>query len=134
MENISSSAALKNAIQLLEVEQEINRQLLKEQFYFTCESLNPVNLLKNTLYDVATSPDLIDNILGTTVGLVTGYLSKKMVVGASANLVRKLFGFILQLGVTNIVAQHADKIKSIGQFIFQQILTKKEMNSKSRDN
>lgn len=126
MENITSTAGLKNAIQLLEVEQAINGQLLKEQFYLSLESLKPVNLLKSTLSDVASSPYLIENILATVAGLASGYLSRKIVVGASGNLIKKLFGSFLQLGVTNAVAQHPDSIKSIGQFIFQHIFRKKE--------
>jgi len=39
MENITSAAGLKNAIQLLEAEQADKGQLLKAQFYLTYESL-----------------------------------------------------------------------------------------------
>ncbi len=133
MQNINSVAGLKNAIQLLEVEQAINGQLLKEQFYLTYESLKPVNLLKGTLKDITSSPYLIENILGTAIGLATGYLSKKIVVGASGNIIRKLFGSVLQLGVTNAVAQHPDGIKSIGQFIFQHIFRKKDGRPETED-
>ena len=126
MDNITSISELKNAIQLLEVEQAAKGELLKEQFYITYESLKPANLLLNTIKEVATSPNLIDNILGTVAGLATGYISKKIIVGASGNILRKFFGSILQLGVTNTVAQHPDAIKSIGQFLFQYLLRKKE--------
>jgi len=129
MQNITSTAGLKNAIQLLEIEQVINGQLLKEQFYITIESLKPINLLKGALKDITASPFLIDNILGTAMGLATGSLSKKIIVGSSGNLFRKLIGSILQLGVTNFVAKHPDAIKSFGQVIFQYFLRKKEKNS-----
>jgi hypothetical protein len=125
MENITSTAELKKAIQLLEVEQVINAQMLKEQFNFTYERIKPVNILRGTLKDITSSPFLIDNILGTAVGLATGYLSKKMVVGVSGNIIRKLFGYVMQVGVTNAVAQHPDTIKSIGQYIFQHIFRNK---------
>ncbi len=126
MGNITSSTELKIAIQQLEVEQTIEGQLLKEQFYIVHESLKPINLLRNTIHEIATSPHLIDSILGTAAGLVSGYLSRKIVmIGASGNLVRKLFGSVLQLGVTNVVSQNPDTIKSIGQYIFQHILRKK---------
>src|SRR4030042_2473103 len=107
MENITSTTGLKKAIELLEAEQTVKLQRLKEQFYPAYESLKPVNLFKSTLNDISSSPYLIDNLIGTVLGLVTGYLSKKIVVGASVNRVRKLFGAILQFGVTNVVAQHA---------------------------
>lgn len=126
MENITSAAELKNIIQRLEIEQAIDGQLLKEQFYFAFESLKPVNILRNTLYEITSSPHLMDSILGTAVGLASGYVSRKIVmIGASGNIIRKLLASVMQLGVTNVVSQNPDTIKSIGQFIFQHILRKK---------
>jgi hypothetical protein len=126
MQNISTTAELKNAIQLLELEHEYKGQLLKEQFYVTIEIFKPVNLLKGTFKDMVASPFMIENILINVVGLATGYLSKKIFIGASGNIIRKLLGSILQVGVTNAVEQHPDAIKSIGQSIFQHIFRKKE--------
>src|SRR6266542_6028153 len=100
METISSAVSLRNAIQLLEAEQVASGIILKEQFLLTYESLKPVNILKNTLKEVATTPLLINNIIGTTVGLATGYLTKKVVIGASGNIFRNLLGAVLQFGVT----------------------------------
>lgn len=133
MQNITSTAGLKETIQLIEVEQAVKGQLLKEQFYLTYESLKPVNLLKSTLKDISSSPYLVDNLLGTALGLASGYLSKKIFIGSSGNSIRKLLGSILQFGVTNVVAQHPEAIKSFGQLILQQIFRNKETNSKSRD-
>ena len=126
METITSVVSLKNAIQLLEAEQTVKGIILKEQFQLTFESLKPINILKNTLKEVSSSPLLIDNILGSVVGLATGYLSKKIVVGASGNIFRNILGSILQFGVTNVVSRHPEGIKSIGQSIFQLLFRKKE--------
>ena len=134
MENITSAAELKIAIQILEVEQEMKAQLLKEQFILAHDSIKPINLLKSTINDFVTSPYLIDNVLGGAVGLATGYISKKIVIGASGNLFRKLLGVVMQFGVTNVVAQHPDGIRSIGQYIYQHILPKKKLILKDRDN
>ena len=130
MGKITSTTGLKNAIQLLEAEQAANWQLLKEQLNITYKSFRPVNLFKSTFNNMTSSPYLIENILGTTMGLATGYLSKKMVVGASVNIFRKLFGSVLQLLVTNVVAQHPDTIRSFGRYVFQQFLRKKAINAK----
>lgn len=108
------------------VEKAISGQLLKEQFYCAYGSIKPVSLLRNTLYEMTSSPHLIDNIIGMAVGLATGYVSRIAIVGVSGNLIIKLFGSVLQLGITNNVAQHPDTIKSIGQNIFQHLLRKKE--------
>ncbi len=129
MQNITSIAELKNAIQLLEVEQADKGQLLKEQFFLTYESLKPVNLLRSTVNDIASSPYLIDNILGAAIGLVSGFLSKKIFIGASGNKIRKLIGHVLQLGVTNFVALHPGAIKTIGWSVIQHLARKKRRNS-----
>ncbi len=127
MENVTSTAGLKTAIQLLEAEQAIKERLLKEQFYLTYEGLKPVNLIRSTLDDIASSPNLIDNILNTAMGLGTGFLSKKLIIGASGNKVRKLLGTILQFGIINFYTRHPDAINSIGHFIIQHILRRKEL-------
>jgi len=131
MEPITNSDELKKAIQILEFEQQMREQQLREQVYLTVESLKPVNLIKSTLHEVATSPYFVDNILGGSVGLASGYLSRKLVIGGSHNIIRKLIGTILQFGVTNVVAQHSDTIKSIGGFIYRRFLRKKEVNSEN---
>ena len=129
MENLSPSIRLKNSIRELKNQQRMNEQLLKMQLYIVFESLKPVNILKKTLREIATSPDLVDNILGTTVGLASGFLSKKVFVGFSGNILRKLVGSVLQFGVTNMVAKHSDSIRLIGQFLVQRFLNKKETHS-----
>jgi hypothetical protein len=132
MQNITSSEGLKDAIQLLEVEQEIRGQLLKEQLYITYESLKPLNLLKHTLKEITSTPYMLDNISGGAMGLVSGFLSKKIFVGASGNLIRKLIGSLLQFGITNVVAQNSGVIKSVGQALFHHYFHKNELNSESR--
>ena len=126
MQNINSAAELKDAIQLLEAEQSIKGQLLREQLFLTYEGLKPINLLKNALKEISSTPYLIDNISGTAMGLLGGFLSKKIFVGASGNLIRKLFGSVLQIGVTNLVAQNSETIKSVGQALIQHFFKKKK--------
>ena len=129
MQNITNAAELKNAIQLLQEEELIKRQLLQEQLKITFESLKPINILKKTVKDISTSPELIDSIIGHVAGLASGYLSNKIFVGKSGNLFRKIIGSLVQFGVTRVVAQYPEVIKSFGHFIIEQILRKKEKNS-----
>ena len=106
MQPITTSDDLKNAIQILEFDQQVREQQLKEHVYLAIESLKPVNLIRSTIHEITTSPYLIENTLGTAAGLVTGYISKKIATGKSASTVRKLLGTILQFGVTNVVTRH----------------------------
>jgi len=132
MQKITSIATLKDSILLLEDEQSIKGQLLKDQLFITYESLKPVNLIRHTLKEISSSPYLIDNISGSAMGLLSGFLSRKMFVGTSGNLIKKLIGSVLQFGVTNIVAQNSDMIKSVGQKVLQHFYHRKEMNSTNR--
>jgi hypothetical protein len=129
MQKITSKTGLENAILLLEAEQAVNWQLLKEQLHLTYNSFRPVNIIKSTFNDIVSSPNLINNILSVTTGMATGYLSKKLVVGASGNIIRKLIGSVLQFGVTSAVVKHPEKIRLISQYILKYLLHKKETNS-----
>lgn len=126
MENITTSAGLKNAIQRLEYRQIENGQRLEEDFFVVIERLKPANLIKNAMGNIVATPNLVDNIIGGALGLVSGYLTKKLAIGTSGNIIKKLLGTILQFGVTSVVATHPHTIKAIGQFFLQKILRKKE--------
>ena len=114
-QRITSVAALKNAIRVMEVEQQSKELELKEQFALTYESLKPINLIRNTLKNLFTSSFLGEDISGTAVGAAGGYLVKKLLVGSSGNMLRKLIGAALQIGVTNIASHKSDVIKSFGK-------------------
>ena len=126
MGTITSAAELKNAIQLLEVEQSLCGQQLKEQFHLAYESFKPTSLIRDTLNDVVSSPYLADNMLGAALGLVSGYISKKMAVGTSNSMARKFMGSILQFAVTNLVTQHSETIKSVARFLLLYVIPKKK--------
>jgi hypothetical protein len=129
METITSIAGLKKAIELVEAEQAVKLQQLKEQFHPAYERLKPANLFKTSLGDIVSSPYLIDNLIGTALGVATGYFSKRMIVGASVGGVRKILGAIIQFGVTNVVTQHADTLKSYSRYVLHHIFHKKEVKS-----
>jgi hypothetical protein len=129
MQNITTAEELKVAIQFLEIEQSEKLQILKEQIMVTYDSLKPANLIKRAVNDITSSPDLLENLFGSAIGLTTGFISKKILVGGTGNLIRKLFGTLLQFAVTNIVIRHPDAIKTFGQFIIQTISRRKEKNS-----
>lgn len=130
MEDITSVDKLKNAIQLLEEEQAEKLGQLKEQSLRAVEVLKPFNIIKNAVKDIVLMPHLVDNMLDTGVGLATGFLTKKIFIGSSVNLVRKLVGSLVQLGVTRAATQNSDLIKSFGKFVIHRIFTRKRLNLK----
>ena len=128
MGTINSAGELKSAIQTKQLKLALQGEMLKEQFCIILESFKPVNLIKNTLSEITSSPYLIDNMVGAVVGMAGGFISKKISVGRSHNLVRKIMGSVLQFGVTNLVAQHQDILKSIADVLMHRLFHKKQTN------
>jgi hypothetical protein len=132
MDNITSTTDLKNAILLLETEQRIKGLELKEQFAVTYKSINPLSLIKETLNGNNPSPGILENIIVGGVGLASGYLTRKIFVGASGNIIRKLVGSALQFGATSLITQNAQTIKSVGQLLFSLYSSKREKSKKTK--
>ena len=127
MQKITSTAGLKQTIQLLEAENAANRKLLKEQFVNTYESFKPVSLLRSTLHDISSSPNMVENILGTALGLGAGYLSRSILPGVTAMRFGKLLGPVLQVGVTNFVSKQSGNLRSFGEVMLLRIFRKKRV-------
>ena len=127
MSKITTTAELKEAIRLLEIEQKVEGALLKEQFKITYESLKPVNLIGNTIKELVKSPDLKGDLLTTALSLGAGFLSKKVVIGNTANPLKQLLGTLLQMGVTSLVSKNTGVIKSIGGEMLSRLLNTKKI-------
>lgn len=126
MENTDSIENLKQAIALLEIKQANDKALLKEQFKITYANLTPANLIKNTFNDLTHSDEFKDDILDSAIGLATGYLSKKVIIGNTNNPIKQLLGVVLQMAVTNIVTNHTETIKSTLMLFINKISSKKD--------
>ena len=125
MQNIRSTKELREAVHLLEIEHGVKGQVLKEEYRRFYESVKPANLIRATLNDLTSSSDTSSSVVSNAIGIATGYFSKKIIVGTSKNVFRKLFGLTVQIGVSNFVGQHPEAIKSIGQFLFQSVMQKR---------
>jgi hypothetical protein len=129
MQNITTSTELKDAIKLLEDRYVIQGAVLKEQFFEVIESIKPVNIIRSTFNQVASSPDLLGGLLSTTVGLAAGYISNKTLVGSSASLFKKLLGTVLQFGITTMIVKNPEAVRTLGQTLLHRIFNKKETDS-----
>lgn len=129
MQKITSITELKLAIALLEVKQVSDGNMLKEEFRSTAENLRPVNLIKNTLKELTTEPDLKGDLLNASISLAAGFLSKKVAVGNTNNPFKQILGTLLQMAVTSIVSKNADGIKSTASTILSSLFSKKEPSS-----
>lgn len=114
MQKLTATQTLKNSILVLEQRQIAEGKLLRNQFSVTSESLKPVNLLRMVIGDLGHPSDLKDDIIQTAAGLISGYLSRKLLVRSSKNPILRLAGLFVQYGVTSFVAKNSSAIKSIG--------------------
>jgi hypothetical protein len=112
LKKITCIKELKEAIVLLELKQTAEGVLLKEQFKLTYESLKPINLIKSQLKELVLDREFKGDVLNTSLGLISGALSKKLAIGNTNNPVKLLLGDILRIGVTNAVTKNGDSILS----------------------
>jgi hypothetical protein len=111
MEKQNAVASLKETIRLLEIKQAKEGEELKEQFRATIESLKPSNILKNSLRELTTSVEVKNSLFETIVSILSGYLTKKIMIKSDGNPFLKIFGALLQFGVTSLMAKNAEAIR-----------------------
>lgn len=121
MQKITAAEALKKSISLLERRQMEEGILLKDQFKVTFDSLKPVNILRRMIGDIAAPSDLKDNLIQTVTGLISGYVSRKMLVRSSKNPLLRLAGIYVQYEVTNFVSKNSDTIKALGLYYINKL-------------
>ena len=109
MKKINQTDILKETILLMKMKQADELVQLKDQYHYTLESLKPLNLIKKAFGVVATSPEIKGNILSNILGMTTGYLTKKVLLGGTHNPIKRILGTLLQLVITNVVTKRSDK-------------------------
>jgi radical SAM superfamily enzyme len=122
---INNSAELQETIKKLEQQHKEQKDNLIEEFYATYESFKPVNILKNSINKVVHSPGTVDNIVSAGISIGLGLLSKKVVIGKSAGIAKKLLGTAMELGVASLVSKKAASIKSGGLNLLSKIFKPK---------
>jgi hypothetical protein len=113
MGKIKTTSELKNAIQQLEIEQSTQFVLLKDEFYFVCERLKPINIIKDTLKEAYSAVDIKATITDNFLGVGSGLIAKKIILGKANNPVTRFLGLLIEKFVSNTVVKNADKIKTV---------------------
>ena len=111
MKKTDISQELKQLIRTKESEIELEGRLLKIHFQRAYESLKPLNIIKSTIKQVISSPEVKTNVVDTVIGFASGFIAKKILVGKSNNVFSKLLGSLIEMTVANKVTQNADEIK-----------------------
>ena len=100
---------LHNEIARLELRKSQQLADIKKQYRLTASSLRPSVLIKKTANELLEGSKVSSTVLKTVVSIVTGFLTKKLVVGKSNNLFKVVMGYIVQLTTTKMVANKMDQ-------------------------
>jgi|SRR6185312_10248705 len=127
MEKIKNIEELKSAIRQLENEKLLREILLKEQFITLCESLKPINILKDTLKDAHRDPELKTTLVNNAIGFVSGAVIRKIVTGKSYNPLRNLVGMVLE----RLVSRNAERIRTVADNMLEKIINHQKKNTEN---
>lgn len=124
MEKVTTTEELKAAIARLEYKQKEQWEGFKDNLEVAFDSLKPINLLRSTYRDFLNTPHMAENIIGTTLGLVTGFTTKKLIVRKSGNIIRNFAGGLAQMLITNFMSRYSGNLKSIGSGLIHKLFLK----------
>jgi hypothetical protein len=126
MPNTTTLAGLRETIRDLEARQSTEWLSVKKDTLSAYESFKLINIIKSTLKQTLTAPELKANIADTAIGLTTGFLAKKVLIGKTGNPFKKVLGLILEMTVANKVANNADAIKTVAGILLNKLTPSKQ--------
>lgn len=118
---INNSIDLENAIKLLSLKNKAQTSALKSQFAETVDSLKPARLLKAAVNNIAANQGIAKVAIGTIVAVEAGGLSKKLIVGKSSNVFRRIIGTVVELAVARSVLGNSALIAGKGIQLLRKI-------------
>ena len=121
---ITNGEELAEAIAALELKAAAQRREVEETFNSVSESLKPLNLMKNGVRSVF-SGEHKGELLNALIGLGSGLLSRKLILGKTNGFVGKTVGKAIQWGMAGLISQNAEKIKEKAGGIIDRLFKKK---------
>lgn len=106
---MNKHSKLEEQILFLKLKQKEDFILLKNQLEDTFDSLKPINLIKNTFNELIHSPEIKNDLLKSSLGILGGYASKKMLFWDSNNIFKKISGAVLQYVITNLITNKIEQ-------------------------
>jgi hypothetical protein len=103
---------LATAIAVLENQQHDEFELLKKQVMLIYKNIQSVNILKNTIQNIAIpAEDHQLNIIKNIIGVTTAFISKKIFMGKSNNLIKGVVGTFLEVKLANYLSNKLNSSK-----------------------
>ena len=103
MKTINQKTELEVKIALLKSKKATDLVILKNQYHITIDSFKPFNLIKNSLEEAITSPNIKANLINGAISFSTNYLTKNVLNDNSKNPIKRVFGKILKFALKNFI-------------------------------
>ena len=120
------SLQLRERIKYLENKQAEEAHYLKTELNAAFESLKPVNFIKNIFHELFSPPDGKNDIVNSVVGMISGFIARKFIVGKSKNPFKKLAAGFAQIAISNGLSKNADSILDKGIGLLKKIIPSKK--------
>ena len=105
MKTINHKDAIQQKIDFLKDKQAEDLIILKNQYFYTIESLKPINIIKTAAQEFIASPNLKSNLINGVIGIGTQYLSKNLLNENSSNPVKRVLGRVFKFALKNFVGR-----------------------------
>ena len=105
METVYTVDALNQRIKQLEAQQDAEWIAIKDEIDEIKENLKPLNLIRNTVSEINETVGFKSDIAQSAISIGIGFLAKKLVIGKSDGIFKNIFGSLVQLAVTTLVAK-----------------------------
>jgi hypothetical protein len=129
---IKNSYELEIAIAELELKAEAQKKDIEKTFSVVTENLKPLNLVRNGVRSVF-SPEHREDLVNALIGLGTGILSRKLLLGRAKGIFGKTAGKAVEWGIAGLVSNNAEKIKEKAGALIDKIFRKKTGSNHAPD-
>ena len=102
---IKNRAALVSVIAALEEKRDRERKGIEDSFHSITESLRPLQLIKRAYNKVQLPAGLAGNVVKVISVVGIAFVSKKLLMGKSNGLIKKMAGLLIDLGVADLLTK-----------------------------
>jgi hypothetical protein len=123
--HIDATALLKKEIEELEIRQAEEGRLLKEHLFVVYDMLKPINLVKNAFNEIASAVESRKGLVNSLIGVLTGFLTQRLIIGSKPGLIKKLVGVLINYGTAAMISKYAETLKMLGLQLLNQMFGQK---------
>lgn len=103
--NIFDVDRLNQMIAETKIQQDLDWIAIKDEIKEIKENIKPLNLIRNTVEEINGAVGFKSDLAQSAISIGIGYLAKKLIVGKTDSMFKNIFGSIIQLAVTTLVAK-----------------------------